>query len=123
MADLIEVSGSQLPGLGGKVDVVAVMHLGQMVEAAGLHTQNGVDAPLPQGRQTLCVMQQSFWDILPKPGILSLLPLMLACIAAGICPCQLPQHMPFTTVLHQIQHAIVLHRSMPHASEGTGHQL
>ena len=39
VADLVEVSGSQLPGLGGKVDVVAVMHLRQVVEAAGLHTQ------------------------------------------------------------------------------------
>lgn len=38
-ANLIEVSGGQLPGLGGKVDVVAVMHLGQVVEAARLRIQ------------------------------------------------------------------------------------
>lgn len=41
-ADLVQVSGSQLPGLRGKVDVVAVMHLGQVVEAAGLLTQAAV---------------------------------------------------------------------------------
>ena len=34
---LIEVSGSKLPGFGGKVDVVAIMNLGQVVETAGLH--------------------------------------------------------------------------------------
>lgn len=42
VADLVEVGGGQLPGLGGKVDVVAVMHLGKMVKAAGLHTQAAV---------------------------------------------------------------------------------
>ena len=37
MRYLIEISGCKLPGLGCKVDVVAVMHLGKVVEAAGLH--------------------------------------------------------------------------------------
>lgn len=35
-AHLVEVSCSQLPGLGCKVDVVAVMDLGQVVEAVAL---------------------------------------------------------------------------------------
>ena len=42
MADLVEVGSSQLPCLGGKVDVVAVVHLGQVVKAAGLHRQAAV---------------------------------------------------------------------------------
>lgn len=39
---LVEVGGGQLPCLGGEVDVVAVMHLGQVVEAAGLHTHSRI---------------------------------------------------------------------------------
>ena len=40
---LIEISGRQLPGLGGKMDVVTVMHLGQVVEAAGLQKSHVID--------------------------------------------------------------------------------
>lgn len=53
LADLIEVGGGQLPGLSGKVDVVAVMHLGQVVEAAGLYTHTYKLASM-QYRQPPC---------------------------------------------------------------------
>ena len=52
-ADLVEVGGSQLPSLGGKVDVVAVMHLGQVIEAAGLHAHTYMLAST-QYRQPQC---------------------------------------------------------------------
>ena len=51
--DLVEVGGSQLPSLGGKVDVVAVMHLGQVIEAAGLHADTYMLASI-QYRQPQC---------------------------------------------------------------------
>ena len=35
-ADLIQVGGSNLPGLAGEVDVVGVVHLAQVVEAPTL---------------------------------------------------------------------------------------
>lgn len=89
VADLIEVSGCQLPGLGGKVDVVAVVHLGQVVEAAGLHSQTSVDVT-SRGQTDLSVMQQ---NILLRQGMW-LLPLLLACITSASCPWQSPQQMP-----------------------------
>ncbi len=36
-AHLVEVGGGNFPGAAGKVDVVRVMHLAQVVEAAALH--------------------------------------------------------------------------------------
>ena len=38
LADLVEVSGGNLPGAAGKVDVVRVVHFAQVIEAASLRT-------------------------------------------------------------------------------------
>lgn len=100
-ADLIEVSSSQLPGLGGKVDIVAVVHLGQVVEAAGLHTQHAVDAT--SKRQTdLCACSKA------ALGHLADIRHVIIAIAAvvdmhniGNLPMAVATTSAFTAVLHQ----------------------
>ena len=95
VADLVEVSGSQLPGLGGKVDVVAVMHLGQVVEAAGLHTPAAV-VSLSVSRETNACAS---WH---KAFVL-----MMACMASASCPKYDTTANAFSAKLHWSQNAVV----------------
>ena len=87
------------------MDVVAVVHLGQVVEAAGLHTHNGVDAT--SGRQTgLGACSKTLGDLADIRHVIIAMAADVDMHSISKMPMAIATTNAFTAVLHQSQDAV-----------------